>query len=184
MIRTTHFCLLAACIFFLAACGSNSQYGGLSQVQADSLKMAECDSLFKVMQQNRAMVFNSYKAYPLNFEACLISLDTMMNPFMKDWLLCLPESRLNASVRNGLGRYLVQEWGLRGDGKLPQRLYQRGILHHDDMASIILQSYQRKLKGEEIRLEEQILYYQDFWRAAGKPVDSALKYIDQKYLEE
>ena len=67
---------------------------------------------------------------------------------------------------------------------LPQRLYQRGILHHDDMASIILQSYQRKLKGEEIRLEEQILYYQDFWRAAGKPVDSALKYIDQKYLKE
>ncbi|MEM6767535.1 MAG: DUF6794 domain-containing protein [Bacteroidota bacterium] len=168
----------------VAACSSNE--GGsyafeADQVAQDARQMITCDSLYKVMQRNKAMVFSKYNAYPLNFDATLISLDTLMNPFMKEWFLCLPESEFNkATIRKGLGKYLVQEWGLKTDNTLATRMYKMGILHHDDMASIILLSYQRKLKKKDMRVQEQIEFYQEFWRAAGMPVDSALRYIDER----
>ncbi len=37
------------------------------------------------------------------------------------------------------------------------------------MAAIILTSYYRRLTGREIRLGEQIKYYQDYWKAVKEP---------------
>ena len=51
------------------------------------------------------------------------------------------------------------------------------------MSGIILNSYQRKLKGEDIKLEEQLKYYQDYWRKSGTPVDSILKEIQKEKIK-
>ena len=78
------------------------------------------------------------------------------------------------------GMYLRNNWGLWGDSELAKNLYKMGILHPDDMSGIILNSYQRKLKGEDIKLEEQLKYYQDYWRESGTPVDSILEEIQKE----
>ena len=43
-----------------------------------------------------------------------------------------------------------------------------GIYHPDDMSGIILDSYHRYLTGKEIKLEEQIKFYQDYWKKANE----------------
>jgi hypothetical protein len=71
--------------------------------------------------------------------------------------------------------YLRNNWGLWGSSKLKESLKRMGMVHPDDMTSVILTSYQRKLKGEDIRLDEQLARYRDFWKVNGTPVDSILK---------
>ncbi len=82
----------------------------------------------------------------------------MMNPQMKEWIKCLPDREFGGYVHHGLGRYLRNNWGLWGRSKLAENLSQMGVFHPDDMSGIILDSYQRKLKGEAIKLEEQIKF--------------------------
>lgn len=63
---------------------------------------------------------------------------------------------------------------------MAKNLSEMGIFHPDDMSAIILDSYQRKLKGEEIKIEEQLKYYQDYWKENGIPVDSILNELKKE----
>ena len=111
---------------------------------------------------------------PRNFDECLVTLDTLVNSHIQEWIKCLPDGEFSSFVHFGFGMYLRNNWGLWGNSVLYQDLFKMGILHPDDMSSIILDSYQRKLKGEDIRLEEQLKYYQDYWKESGVNVDSVL----------
>ncbi len=68
----------------------------------------------------------------------------------------------------GLGRGLRNEWGLWGGSRLAKFFNQMGVFHPDDMSSIILESYVRRLKNVPIRLEEQVAYYKEYWDKAKK----------------
>lgn len=50
-----------------------------------------------------------------------------------------------------------------------------GVFHADDMSSIILKSYHRKLNGKPLDLEKQAKYYQDFWK---KSLEGNIKLSD------
>jgi hypothetical protein len=67
-----------------------------------------------------------------------------------------------------LGMYLRNNWGLwKGENKLVKYFNNLGIYHPDDMSSIIITSFHRHLNKKDIKLEEQIKYYQDFWKKVG-----------------
>lgn len=56
-----------------------------------------------------------------------------------------------------------------GDGKDQAAWFnQVGIYHPDDMSGIILDSFWRKLNNKPIGLDEQIKYYQDYWRTVDR----------------
>ena len=59
--------------------------------------------------------------------------------------------------------WLRNNWQLWGMSRLSFYFNNIGVYHPDDMSGIILTSYQRHLKGEDIKLEEQIKHYQDYW---------------------
>jgi hypothetical protein len=55
-------------------------------------------------------------------------------------------------------------WGLwRGDSGIAKYLRNLGLNHPDDMSSIILTSFHRYLNRIDIKLDEQIKYYKDYW---------------------
>jgi uncharacterized C2H2 Zn-finger protein len=54
-------------------------------------------------------------------------------------------------------------WQLWGGSRLSKYFNDKGIYHPDDMSGIILDSYHRNLNGQEIKLDEQVKYYQDYW---------------------
>jgi len=71
---------------------------------------------------------------------------------------------------HGLGRLLRNEWGLWYDpsGDRPETLIHRymvelGLEHADDMSSLILTSFQRHLKGEPLKIEEQVAAHKKYW---------------------
>jgi hypothetical protein len=63
-----------------------------------------------------------------------------------------------------LGRHLRNDWKLWGESRLAKWFDDKGIHHADDMSGIILTSYWRHLNDKPIELDEQIKYYQDFWK--------------------
>jgi hypothetical protein len=149
----------------------------LTQEQVDSIAMIKCDSLIKRLQEKNLDTIGKITYIPKNFEECIAQLDTLINDSLKQWVICLPDGRFCGIVHHSFGMYLRNNWGLWGDSELAENLYEMGIFHPDDMSAIILDSYQRKLKGEEIKLEEQLKYYQDYWKESGTPIDSLLEEI-------
>jgi len=70
----------------------------------------------------------------------------------------------------GLGRWIRNNWGLwAGDSRLAKYFKDKGINNPDDMSGIILTSFYRYLNNKDIKLDEQIQYYQDYWKYATVP---------------
>ena len=79
------------------------------------------------------------------------------------------ESEAVAELHFGTGRAIRNNWGLwKGDSKLSKYFNRIGIFHPDDMSSIILRSYHRYLNSKDFKLEEQVKYYEDYWKKAEK----------------
>ena len=68
----------------------------------------------------------------------------------------------------GLGMGLRNFWRLWGGSRLAKYFNKMGIYHPDDMSGSILDSYARNIRGEPIKLEEQINYYQEYWKKVKK----------------
>ncbi len=147
--------------------------------ELNSLNLIQCDSLIKQLNKNKADTIGKINWQPTNFNECLLQLDTLLNDGLKKWIKCLPDKEFSYSVHDSFGRYLRNSWGLWGDTELTNNLFKMGILHPDDMTGIILTCYQRKLKGENINLEKELKYYQDFWIEQGINIDSILIEINK-----
>lgn len=63
-----------------------------------------------------------------------------------------------------LGRWMRNNWGLWQGSELREWFFDKGIHHADDMSGIILESFQRKLCGEDIDFEEQKEVYYKHWK--------------------
>ncbi|QIE58693.1 hypothetical protein G5B37_03685 [Rasiella rasia] len=74
------------------------------------------------------------------------------------------EQKATSELHFGTGRSLRNNWKLwAGTSELSKFFRDLGINHPDDMSGIILTSLHRKLNGIEIKLDNQIKYYKDYW---------------------
>jgi Domain of unknown function (DUF6794) len=78
---------------------------------------------------------------------------------------------LSLSTRDGveehhfMGQWLRNNWHLWGDGNEWVDFFnENDIWHADDMSGIIMATYVRQLRNEEVRLDEQFKYYKDYWK--------------------
>lgn len=66
----------------------------------------------------------------------------------------------------GTGMSIRNNWELwKGKNSISRFFKSKGIFHPDDMSSIILTSFHRKLNRSNINLEEQIESYKEYWEA-------------------
>ena len=64
-----------------------------------------------------------------------------------------------------IGQWLRNNWHLWEDGNEWVEFFNgNDIWHADDMSGIIMASYVRMLRKEEIKLDEQFQYYRDYWK--------------------
>lgn len=63
-----------------------------------------------------------------------------------------------------LGKYIRNEWGLWKASRLYLWFKEKGIAHPDDISSIILKYYYRKNNQLEFNLENEIIYYKEYWK--------------------
>lgn len=168
----------------LCSCGGSTDFNAeklvkdqLAHEKQDSVTIGACDSLLNKMRELKADTLITTTSPPKDFQQSLIQLDSMTTPEMKTVVKCLPDGDFSRMVHDNFGMYLRNNWGLWGDSELAKNLYHMGVLHPDDMTGIILDSFQRQLKGERLNLKHQINQYHEYWRKNGTPVDSILTVI-------
>jgi uncharacterized protein YbaR (Trm112 family) len=105
---------------------------------------------------------------PCDLKECFDALGKdVITPQKIEEIKNLQEQDFVTDAHFGLGRWLRNEWELWSvpeNSRLVDYFHELGITHADDMSSIILTSYHRHLNGKEIKLEEQIKHYQDYWK--------------------
>lgn len=111
----------------------------------------------------------SEKTYliPKNLHECFTVLEEIFNESLDDyeWFKASIEDEVVGGLHDGLGRWMRNTWGLWSkETELYEVLKNMGLWHADDMYSIILTSYHRKINGKELNLKEQIQAHIDYWK--------------------
>ena len=100
---------------------------------------------------------------PKDLEDCFKQIDSFWNDSTKTQVKQWTEDEFSGRVHHGFGTWIRNNWQLWGGSRLSKYFNEMGIYHPDDMSGIILDSYHRYLIGKEIKLGEQVKFYQDYW---------------------
>lgn len=103
---------------------------------------------------------------PETLEECFVELEKFLSEEELEGFKATKEDDLVGCCHFGLGMWIRNNWGLWHDSPLVRYFKGIGVDHPDDMSAIILTSFHRYLNGKEIKLEEQIGHYQEYWRKA------------------
>lgn len=103
---------------------------------------------------------------PFDLDDCIQQLDKMFADSNKTKIKGMTEDDFSSRVHFDFGMWIRNNWGLWKGSRLSKYFNERGIYHPDDMSGIIFDSYYRHLTGQDIKLDEQIKYYKDYWENA------------------
>lgn len=101
---------------------------------------------------------------PRTLDDCIAQLDRTIPDSTKAKISLMTEDEFLASSHFSLGLSIRNNWGLWKGSRLSRFFNEKGIYHPDDMSGIIICSYYRHLTKQDIKLEEQIKSYQDYWK--------------------
>lgn len=107
---------------------------------------------------------------PKNLTEAIQQLHILHHDTTKQKILVMTEEEFVAESHFGLGMWIRNNWGLWKGKELAKYFNSIGIFHPDDMSGIILTSYYRDLHGQEWRVEEQVSYYQDYWKKSSEHI--------------
>ncbi|MDA3882482.1 MAG: hypothetical protein PF481_04320 [Bacteroidales bacterium] len=105
---------------------------------------------------------------PINLEEAVNQLKIIHQDSTKQKIMEMSEDEFLAGAHFGLGMWIRNNWGLWKGQELAKYFNSIGIYHPDDMSGIILTSYYRELHGQDWKIDEQIQYYQDYWKKSNE----------------
>ena len=100
---------------------------------------------------------------PIDLDDCFKQLDKMFPDSIKAAIKVMTENEFSGRYHLGFGMWMRNNWGLWKGSRLSKYFNSIGIYHPDDMTGVIFDSYHRRLLEDEIKLEDQVKFYQDFW---------------------
>jgi len=109
---------------------------------------------------------------PRDLEDCFVQLKKLLKPEDIEKMKAGTEDAMSY-YHFGLGMGMRNSWGLWGGSRLAKWFNAQGITHADDMSAIILVSFWRHLNEKPINLEQQVKYYQDYWKGQNEAQPSA-----------
>jgi hypothetical protein len=101
---------------------------------------------------------------PTDLNDCFKQIDSFWEDSTETQIRKIPEDEFTANAHFEIGMWMRNNWRLWGGSRLSKYFNDLGVFHPDDMSDIILTSYHRYLLGQDIKLEEQIRYYKDYWK--------------------
>lgn len=105
---------------------------------------------------------------PSSLEDSFQELKKMLNPELIKKMQMNSEQEM-IDYHMGLGLWMRNNWGLWRGSRLSKYFNGIGIFHPDDMSGIILDSFWRYLNSKPINLNEQVAFYQKFWKVNAEP---------------
>lgn len=103
---------------------------------------------------------------PKDLEDCFKQINQFWSDSTKMKVKQLTEEEFSGRAHMHFGMWMRNNWQLWGGSRLSKFFNDMGVYHPDGISGIILDSYHRYLTGSDIKLEEQIKFYQDYWRKA------------------
>lgn len=103
---------------------------------------------------------------PKNLEEALMKIDFNLTDSLNLKIKKKSENEFLTDTHFGFGLGFRNGWKLWKGSELSKYFNKIGIFHPDDMSSIILTSYYRKINGIDIKLDEQVNYYKKYWKGA------------------
>lgn len=100
---------------------------------------------------------------PKDLDDCFVQLKKQLTPEDIEKMKTGTEDDM-IQYHFGLGMWMRNNWGLWGGSRLSKWFNAQGINHPDDMSGVILDSFWRHLNQKPIKLDEQVKYYQDYWK--------------------
>lgn len=100
---------------------------------------------------------------PKNLDDSFTELNKLIKRKDRNNFLKNNENEFLTSQHFALGKYIRNEWGLWKGSRLYLWFEEKGITHPDDISSIILKYYYRKNRQLDFNLENEIIYYKEFW---------------------
>lgn len=98
---------------------------------------------------------------PKTLEECYVELKNIEG--VEKWLKS-SENAAMIDAHHGLGRWIRNNWGLwKSEGELYEWFKSNEINHPDDMSNIILTSFYRHMKGQDIKLNDQIEHAVEYY---------------------
>jgi hypothetical protein len=105
---------------------------------------------------------------PKDLDDCFQQIDGFWDDSTKTQVKQWTEDEFSGRVHHGFGTWMRNNWQLWAGSRLSKYFNNLGVYHPDDMSGIILDSYHRHLTGKEVKLEEQIKVYQEYWKKANE----------------
>lgn len=138
-------------------------------IEKSKIEWVTKDSIKKIETEKRKKADTLWGVYiPKDLDDSFKQLDSILpNKTVKLIDTLQNETGMN-QYHHGLGTWLRNNWALWAGSRLSLYFNDLGIFHPDDMSGIILDSYYRYRHKLPINLDEQIKYYQDYWKKVKK----------------
>jgi len=95
----------------------------------------------------------------------------------------MTEESAIAVCHHTVGRSIRNDWGLwKEDSPLVKWFNEKKIYHADDMSSIIIISFHRKINGKDINLDNQIEKYIEYWAEMKRAKKTKYNFISSKKM--
>ena len=107
-----------------------------------------------------------WKYSPVDLEDAVRHMSKLTDDSTKQWIKSLDETEYIGQVHFSQGMWIRNTWHLWKGGELASYFNSIGIQHPDDMSGIIFRCFYRELTGNPWDVEEQIEYYQTYWKNA------------------
>lgn len=118
----------------------------------------------KISKSDSATVQEKKELYiPKDLEDCFVQLKKMLDPSEIENIKAGTEDDI-IRYHFSLGMWMRNNWKLWGGSRLATWFNTQGIEHPDDMSGIILDSFWRHINQKPIKLDEQVKYYQEYWK--------------------
>jgi len=107
-----------------------------------------------------------WKYKPVDLEDAVRHMDKLTDDSTKIWIRSLEEDEYVGQVHFSQGMWIRNNWHLWKGGELAKYFNSIGIVHPDDMSGIIFSCFYRELNGLPWNVDEQVTYYQNYWKEA------------------
>lgn len=98
---------------------------------------------------------------PQDLTDAFLELNKLMDAESKAAFKNVPEEEAVHKLYFSLGRWITENWGFYAGSRLSHYIRELGITFPEDMAAFIIVSYHRNLNRQELKVKEQVAFYQE-----------------------
>ena len=100
---------------------------------------------------------------PNTMEEAIHALEKQLSPAQREAFKAKSEAVALTDAHFGLGMQIRNEWFRTGGSDLPRILSEAGAKSMDDMSTLVLSAYWRRLNGRPFDLQQEAGCYRQWW---------------------